>query len=239
MTRNLRLAFAGTAGASAVLSLGVLYVGEHWIAQTERGLRRLEALIGAIGFAGAGPGSGIRVVGGSIILHILSKGPSVSTSTSSSGAINQLTATSADAWTISLDGVSSKRGGKLRVPSPSYTQSQGSVWTVRTYDSYPTDDRRGLEITGWPGGSHSSGLVKIAPMQSGDSFEPPTTSATDTQWPYRNSQRKAHCPPPPTAGASCETVDVIEVNVNGATDTWYCVADGGKCNVNIGSSPQQ
>lgn len=200
MIRNVLLFLAGV-----VVTLGLLYVWPHG-----------RSLIFGLDMVVQPPGSGIRVVGGSLTAHLVSNGYSWSTDLQT-----QLGVTNADASTVTLENVSEQPGGPKLSSVPYFNLS--NRWTIVEYVKDTQDTKLALEIVGSPGVTISSGTVTLNTPNNGDSFR---KSDSDRIYHNKDCPSDDKCPQ--------NKVDRILVKVGGVTDIWYCADNQGYCHVDIG-----
>jgi hypothetical protein len=167
-----------------------------------------------------GPGSNIRVVGGSITARI-GKQNSWSVDTS-----NRLMVTGVDAWSFALENVAETSNGKM-IPMQSYPH-MGDRWRIMDLVKDTQGGDHGVEIDIATGGAPAGGSVTFSVINSGDTFVKVGNS----------NARKYHdqnCPAEP-ADCKLDKVDRIQVFMGGSAnpDPWFCVHPDRHCHVDIG-----
>lgn len=203
--------------AGALVALAVLYA----IARTPHGGRDLILAVAShrrplVGRRLPGPGSGIRVVGGSVTVELSGLKFSQESATN-------LSVENADSTAFALTNVStdpqSPTGMTVICPTANCQLPAGS-WAI---NEFVQDPNHGVTITGY--GSRPS-TVKFT-TTSGDSFGKGFLFIgllLNHRYYYDNNEK---C----TDVDQCETVD--HFTVGGVT--WYCKDPNGQCNVYIGN----
>lgn len=205
MIRNVLLFLAGV-----VVSVGVLRVWPQGRA----------FFLGPLGPLSPGPGSNIRVVGGSLTVRIGKKDSwSVDTPT-------KLTVNNVDAWSFALENVGETSTGNL-IPVESYPH-MGDSWRIVDLAKDTQGGDHGVEIDIATGAAPAGGSVTFSVISGGDTLVQTGDS----------NARKFHdqnCPAEP-APCKLDKVDRILVYMDGSAnpDTWYCRDKDGHCHLDVG-----